>query len=39
VPGPSNFLASRAFMAGVEQAFGGKVVLAQDGMRFSLAPK
>jgi ribonuclease Z len=39
VPGPGNFLARRAFLAGVAEAYGGKVVIAEDGMRFSLAPK
>jgi ribonuclease Z len=39
VPGPANFLARRAFLAGVSDVYSGKVVLAEDGMRFALAPR
>lgn len=36
VPGPPNALARRIFLAGVADAFGGDVVLGEDGMRFDL---
>ena len=39
VPGPANFLARRAFLRGVGDVYPGKVVLAEDGMRFALSPK
>jgi len=39
VPSPNNFLARRAFLAGVADVFKGKVVVAEDGMRFTLPPK
>lgn len=39
VPGPTNFLARRLFLAGVADAFHGQVTLGQDGMRFALPPK
>lgn len=39
VPGPANFLARRAFLSGISDVYAGKVVLAEDGMRFALAPR
>jgi ribonuclease Z len=39
VPGPSNFLARRMFLAGVADVYPGPVVLGEDGMRFDLEPK
>ncbi len=39
VPGPNNFLTRRMFLAGVADAFPGKVVIAEDGMRFALPPR
>ena len=39
VPGPSNFLMRRMFLAGVGDVFSGEVVLGEDGQRFSLPPK
>jgi len=39
VPGPRNVLMRRMFLAGVADAFPGKVVLGEDGMRFDLPPK
>ncbi len=38
VPGPNNFLARRLFLRGVGAAYGGEVVLGEDGMRFDLPP-
>jgi ribonuclease Z len=39
VPGPNNFLTRRLFLAGVDDVYTGKVVIAEDGMRFALPPK
>ena len=39
VPGPNNFLTRRLFLAGASDVYTGKVVIAEDGMRFALAPK
>jgi ribonuclease Z len=39
VPAPNNFLTRRLFLAGVADVFKGKVVIAEDGMRFVLPPK
>jgi len=38
VPGPNNFVARRLFLRGVGAAYGGEVVLGEDGMRFDLPP-
>jgi ribonuclease Z len=39
VPGPNNFLTRRLFLAGASDVYTGKIVIAEDGMRFALAPK
>jgi ribonuclease Z len=39
VPGPNNFVTRRLFLAGVSDVFKGKVVIAEDGMRFALPPR
>lgn len=39
VPGPNNFITRRLFLAGVSDVYSGKVVIAEDGMRFALPPK
>jgi ribonuclease Z len=39
VPGPSNWLLERRFLAGVHDVFGGEIVAGRDGMRFTLAAK
>jgi ribonuclease Z len=39
VPSPNNFLIRRIFLSGVADVFKGKVVIAEDGMRFSLPPR
>ena len=39
VPVLRNELMEKQFLAGVAEAFGGKVVLAKDGMRFDLPAK
>jgi len=39
VPGPNNFITRRLFLAGVADVYAGKVVIAEDGMRFALPPK
>ncbi len=39
VPGPRNFIMRRMFLAGVDDVFTGKVVLGEDGERFTLPPK
>lgn len=38
-PPVTNFLAKRAFMEGVREAYAGDIVLGQDGMSFALSPK
>ena len=39
VPGPSNVLLRRRFLAGVADVFQGEVVIGEDGMRFALPPE
>ncbi|HVP31912.1 MAG TPA: MBL fold metallo-hydrolase [Myxococcota bacterium] len=39
VPAPDNFLARRAFLAGVADVYAGRVTLGEDGMRFTLAAR
>lgn len=39
VPAPNNFIARRLFRAGVSDVYEGPVVIAEDGMRISLAPR
>jgi ribonuclease Z len=39
VPGPNNFVTRRLFLAGVADVYKGKVVIAEDGMRFDLPPR
>ncbi len=36
IPGPTNFLARRIFLAGVSDIFPGEVILGEDTMRFRL---
>jgi ribonuclease Z len=38
-PPVTNFLAKRVFMEGVREAYGGEIVLGEDGMSFELDPK
>jgi len=39
VPAPNNLIARRLFRAGVSDVYEGPVVIAEDGMRISLAPR
>ena len=39
VPGPRNFVMRHMFLAGVDDAFSGEVILGEDGQRFTLLPK
>jgi ribonuclease Z len=39
VPGPNNFVTRRLFLAGAADVYTGKIVIAEDGMRFALPPK
>src|SRR6185295_12822602 len=36
IPGPTNFIARRVFLAGVKDIFPGEVILGEDTMRFRL---
>jgi len=36
VPPLVNFVAERAFLAGVKEAYDGEIVLGEDGMQFDL---
>ncbi len=39
IPPPPNLLIKKIFLKGVKDVYDGKVILGEDGMRFTLAPK